>query len=307
MCMQKEQNIEKSQRKKGLLANLLSDNRGASLLFVLGIMMFLLVICTSVLAAAGNNVGYMVNQREYSQIQALDESIHRAIMFSLQANVADDVNAPASLGLQLARALVDAEAIGGLGPVTMENGPDPGAGILLDYSSVEAPTLADPSKLGRSSSLVRIGSIEFLFIDQWVTIVDGVPAICLWVDEDGSGDPPHGGASCEADDFCIAREPGEAWVAATLQVTVVINITTPILGAAANRTVSTRAIYSYTGGHLLENPDDADFNAAVSAGWEWLWQPGDVGPPLTFGRVDSIDSEGNVGRWVLESYETIRN
>jgi hypothetical protein len=278
MCGQKERN------------NLLKDNRGASLLFVLGIMMFLLVICTSVLVAAGNNVSYMVNQREYSQIQALDESIHRAIMFSLQANGEDDVEDPASLGLQLAYALYDARADFGAGLAMSGMGlvpdPDPDAptGILLDYALLEL----------RSNSRIRISRIEFSFVNQWVDIMEAVPALCLWVD-DGLGGALH---NCAAAGFCIAREPGQAWVDADLQVMVDIEVDFVRLGTPITRTASTRAVYSYTGGHLSEVADP-DFDP-----WAWRQteaaegEEEDEAPALVF---------DDVGRWVLESYETIRN
>jgi len=77
---------------------------GASIIFILGIMMFLMVIGVSTMAAAYSNIGYVSRQRDYGVIRILDESIHNNIMFSLQ----EDITNKNLLGWQLVQELFDA-------------------------------------------------------------------------------------------------------------------------------------------------------------------------------------------------------
>ena len=301
-----------------ILMNLLKDNRGASLIFVLGIMMFLFVICASVLVAAGNNLSYMINQRDHGQIQAIDESIHKTIMFGLQDNINGGIENTSSLGWQLARALFDAADEFGewLVPVVFTNCPvhtpnlDPACdecneGIVFDYDG-----------LALDDGRIRISRIELMFIDQRVDILEAEPGLCLWVDEpegiDEDGDPippppPHLDLEDHEDFGCIPRIPKEAWVDVALQVTVDIRVNFVRLGTTISRTVRTRAVYSYEGGHLTE--DEIDEDSDDEDYWEyisWLlyeWEGDDYDPfeepPLNF--------NGEVGSWVLESHETIAN
>lgn len=94
---------------KKAAAKKLRGRRGASLIFVLGMMLCLMLISVSVLAAATANARYSVNQREHDQILLLDNSIQKNIMYSLQRDESDDNY----LSFQLAKALYDAGADGG--------------------------------------------------------------------------------------------------------------------------------------------------------------------------------------------------
>ncbi|MCL2088290.1 MAG: hypothetical protein FWH14_02290 [Oscillospiraceae bacterium] len=63
---------------------------GASLVFVLGVMLLIMSIGASTLAAAGANTGFNLRQRQYSNIMLLNDSVHRNIMYSLQHDPADE-------------------------------------------------------------------------------------------------------------------------------------------------------------------------------------------------------------------------
>jgi hypothetical protein len=65
---------------------LISRNKGESLIYVLGVMMFLVIVCFSVTAAAVNSIRYVSSQKEYNDIMVVDNSIHKSMMYSLQSN-----------------------------------------------------------------------------------------------------------------------------------------------------------------------------------------------------------------------------
>ena len=71
------------------IKTILNSNSGVSLIFVLAAMMLLMAVGTSALVAAGANAGNLQQQKEYSQIMILDESVHRNIMYSLQHDPSD--------------------------------------------------------------------------------------------------------------------------------------------------------------------------------------------------------------------------
>jgi len=74
---------------------------GASIVFVLGIMMFLMAIGVSTMAAGAANSGALMRQNEYNKILMLGKSVHDNIMFSLQADPGNED----LLGFQLATAM----------------------------------------------------------------------------------------------------------------------------------------------------------------------------------------------------------
>jgi Tfp pilus assembly protein PilV len=82
----------------------LKRTSGASLIFVLFIMLFLMSIGVSTLAAAFANSGYIMRQSDYSRVRLLYESVHENIMHSLQVNPEDDDY----LGYQIAMAIFKA-------------------------------------------------------------------------------------------------------------------------------------------------------------------------------------------------------
>ena len=86
---------------KNRILTVLKSKSGASILFVLGIMLFLLAVGSSVMAAASANHGSNARQNRYNAALVLNESIQRNIRYSLQST---DENTLAS---NLTRALYD--------------------------------------------------------------------------------------------------------------------------------------------------------------------------------------------------------
>lgn len=88
---------------KSKTVSALKDQSGASLLFVLGVMLMLLAVGASVLAAAFGNFGIGIMQENHNRAMLLGDSIHRNIEHSL-VNLADDEN---SLAQQIARQIYE--------------------------------------------------------------------------------------------------------------------------------------------------------------------------------------------------------
>lgn len=90
---------------------ILRSKSGASLMFVLGIMLFLLAIAGSIMAAASANIGANVRQERYNRAIVLTDSIHRSIKHSLEIIPTTDdysVDEPVnSLAYQLAMAIYE--------------------------------------------------------------------------------------------------------------------------------------------------------------------------------------------------------
>jgi len=68
----------------------IKNESGVSILFVLGIMMMLLAVGASVMAAAFGNVGIGIRQERHNRAMLLTDSIHRNIMYSLQMEGYDE-------------------------------------------------------------------------------------------------------------------------------------------------------------------------------------------------------------------------
>jgi len=68
----------------------IKNESGVSILFVLGIMMMLLAVGASVMAAAFGNVGIGIRQERHNRAMLLTDSIHRNIMHSLLEYDDDD-------------------------------------------------------------------------------------------------------------------------------------------------------------------------------------------------------------------------
>jgi len=98
-------------RLRNKVLSILKDKSGASLMFVLGIMLLLLAIGGSVLVAASTNVGANVRQEKYNAAVILTDSIHRSIKYSLEevpeSTDYPDSNFESSLAYQIARGIYD--------------------------------------------------------------------------------------------------------------------------------------------------------------------------------------------------------
>jgi len=89
----------------------LKSKSGASLMFVLGIMLLLLAIAGSIMAAASANIGANVRQDRYNRAVLLTDSVHRSIKHSLEAmpntEAYIDNEFANSLAFQIARAIYE--------------------------------------------------------------------------------------------------------------------------------------------------------------------------------------------------------
>jgi hypothetical protein len=108
------------------------DNKGESLLYVLGVMMFLVLICFSVTAAAVTSMRNVTLQKQYSDAMIMDYSIHKNIMYSLQA----DPNS--GLAREFSRAIRDGAAF------TTSGGETP---LIINIAGTDIDTMDPDSKI----------------------------------------------------------------------------------------------------------------------------------------------------------------
>ncbi|MCL2254921.1 MAG: hypothetical protein FWC09_10805, partial [Lachnospiraceae bacterium] len=213
------------------------DNRGISLLYILGIMMFLLAIGTSVLAASGANMGFLARQRVHNQAVLLDDSVHRNIMYSLQFDTAD----PSLLAEQLFWLMYFEE--------DEDARPEDFVQGAINLNNMQ-PTInfSNGTNITAEEANVRLTRITLSITELNVIITDSRPAIWEIIAlEDGEIYIPQVGD----EDFIDvdgepairrlerAREPRTADVDALLEVTVEIS--------ANGRMIASRAFYSYEG------------------------------------------------------------
>ena len=274
------------------------DNNGASLIFVLAAMMLLFAVGTSVLVAASNTVGYLKQQKEHSQVMILDESVHKSIMYSLQADPfdpSDEEKLLPRLSWQLVMALYEAKddafSADGLGVISLEAVIDTD-GAPLDL--MDADTDRD----------IYVNSISLSFPRQEVIIIPAVPAIFEDIygipgedDEEGDEEDDEEDEEEEEDEegeiewierkLLYPRIPKEALVNATMVVSVEIVVKGKTGGRTWERTVTSRATYEYMGGFLSDDPDGELFEVYE----EWICE--NTGP-------EDVDMEGIFGLDIAE-------
>ena len=206
---------------------------GASIIFVVGIMMFLMAIGVSTMAAGASNAGALQRQNEYNRILLLSKSVHDNIMYSLQANPEDDV----LLGYQLAYALfsaydmmmreVEDELDQEIDPLPLKNIINKiqiriGEDLLFDANYP-------------STDMIHVSGVTFKFPVQ--DIVDS-PAIMLYDSEDN---------------IIEIIKPRTATINA--RMVVEIEVTARDLRADSNdRRVLSRATYEYKNGRMIGIP-----------------------------------------------------
>jgi hypothetical protein len=88
-----------------LKSKMLTNKKGASLIFVMCISLLFMTIGISALVAGSSNAAFVQYQREYNQVRLLEDSIHRIVMYSLQRrDVPFDSN---HMSFQLMNAIYD--------------------------------------------------------------------------------------------------------------------------------------------------------------------------------------------------------
>jgi len=205
------------------IAVIIKDKSGVSLIFVLGVMMFLLAIGASLLAAASANIGANVRQNEYNRVIVLGDSIHRSIMHSLQADPEDEN----SLANRLAWIVYETPDIVSQGSIELELDIDtPGNDDVPEYMTISI-------------------TLSFLFREVLTTqATEYVPEIPSFTDTDG--------ITVEAVP-AVPGMPETASISADMLVTVVIEADGVIRDGS--RFITTQAVYEYRGGLLSDDPD----------------------------------------------------
>ena len=238
----------KGNKKRTGVYMVLKSKSGASLMFVLAVMMLLMAISISVLTAAGASAGIYLKQKEHSQIIVLDESIQKNIMYSLQSNPSD----AALLSRQLVMAIYEA------------NDPELAFGGVAFGLSSKTLGLSLGNGVDITSGSVKVDSITLAFPEQNVVLMPPVPAIYEDVfDVDGN----------KIDRVVvIGRDPKTASISATMTVTVKIS--------ANGKTMTTRTSYEYHGGFLSDDvngihsleEDDSTFAMSFTADGYGEWR-----------------------------------
>jgi hypothetical protein len=210
----------------------LKSKSGASMMFVLGVMLTLLFISTSVLVAASAAVGAVINRQVNNQLGLYADSIHRTVYHSLldidgdegrdvrNLNNAGDIDPyPASLGGQLVAIMYH--------EFRVENVPGDGPYVR------SIRTFAGEDPVTREIDL-QLGTRDFFNDDVDARfdarITDG------WMEID-----------IEPTVQVISRDP--------LSVMVSGRVTVRVLIQSGNRRNASETIYNYTGGYLEGTSD----------------------------------------------------
>jgi len=240
---------------------------GASMIFVLGIMMFLMAIGVSTLAAAGANTVFVVRQNEFNRVRFLDESIHNSIRDSLQFafDPADEDKIKESLRYQIAMAIYRANDpdYNGHGYSNINPG--------LDNSELEI-FINDEEINTLSGALIQVDQITLKFQDA---------------EKQQNGVRINNRITLESGDII---EPKSATLSALLKVEVELSVRDWGTGEIYpdGRKVTSVSIYSYSGGRLKEKDSPITF-------------PGE----MVF-NTDEF-GEAAYGIWELVSYGVINN
>jgi hypothetical protein len=202
---------------------ILKSNSGFSLVFVLGIMLMLLTIGASVLAAAAANTGFTRAQRTHIQATLLDTAVHENIMYSLASHSGEG-----SLWAQL---VLDVYNDPDMPPAVIE------VGLYEHNLAAAAP-----------GSNVRLATVTVAFPVQDFFTENPVPAVFhKMLEDDGDGN------EVEVSYPVRDRIPGSATLAAEMEVTVAIIAWEDTM---RQRTIVSTATYSYTGGRLSDDPEE---------------------------------------------------
>lgn len=218
---------------------ILKNNSGISLLFVLGIMLLFFAIGGSAIAAASANVGGYIRQMRSNQIRVLEYSIHRNIKFSLL----DDPENPDLMSYQIVMALLEAND-----PEASDYNTDGLEEINLRVGNINFST--ESINVHDTNSQVYIEDIILSFPLQNITITAEVPEIPAIMDGDTELSPKVDGI------------PRSASVNARMEVTVITG--------TQGRTITSLAIYEFTGGVLSEMSGAMQFTPEGYGKWSLI-------------------------------------
>jgi hypothetical protein len=208
-------------------------------------MLFLLAIGISTMAAAFANAGYIMRQSDYSRVRLLHESIHDNIMHSLLLDPEDET----LLGYQIAMAIFRANDPTDTDYVHPPDDDEPAPGL----GDIPLTIRIDDIPIGNFGARITVDSIILSFPNQFVSIIEAIPYEPQF--------PPNNPPSIQLpDDEIITqrrwREPRTATVNASMVVEVVIT--------SGDRTITSIAVYEYTGGRLADYPISTDYEPSTT-------------------------------------------
>ena len=208
-------------RLKNKITAILKNASGVSLMFVLGVMMMLLLIGASLLVAASSNVGTNIRQNEFNRVMLLSNSIHRNIMYSLQADPENED----LLANQIAWIIYNAHDED-IEEITLVIDMDAEIPASMSVSIILSFPFHEVRVFESSGYIPGIEGIEYYDEEgNWI-VIEGVPE--------------------------VPRIPETATVKAEMLVTVVIE--SDAMVREGSRLVTTQAAYEYRGGFLTDDP-----------------------------------------------------
>jgi len=207
-------------RLKNKIKAILKDKSGVSLMFVLGVMMMLLLIGASLLVAASSNVGTNIRQNEFNRVMLLSNSIHRNIMYSLQADPEND----GLLANQLAWIIYEAQDED-IDDITLRLDMDADIPASMSVNIILSIPFHEVRVFEASDYVPGIEESGYFDGEVWI-VIEATPE--------------------------IPRIPETAEIKAEMLVTVVIESNAMV--REGSRLVTTQAAYEYRGGFLTDDP-----------------------------------------------------
>jgi len=208
-------------RQKNKITAILKDTTGVSLMFVLGVMMMLLLIGASLLVAASSNVGTNIRQNEFNRVMLMSNSIHRNIMYSLQADPENE----GLLANQLAWIIYEAHD-DDIEDITLKLDMDADIPASMSVSIILSIPFHEVRISESSDYFPGIEGSDYYDEEGNHIVIEAVPE--------------------------VPRVPETANIKAEMLVTVVIESDAMI--REGSRLVTTQAAYEYRGGFLTDDP-----------------------------------------------------
>lgn len=166
---------------------IISSKSGASLLFVLAVMMLLMAVGVSVLVSAGSNLSTGINKQLDNRLNIYTDSMQRTILYGLK--LGDDVDkfittdTLTTLNGQILGALYKKATAPYAGPLNIPDG-EYSTGLIIKYDDPSIKDIADLSAIEsveiKVDAVVRVTSYK---LEQAALDSDGIEIL------DGSGKP----------------------------------------------------------------------------------------------------------------------
>jgi hypothetical protein len=192
-------------------------------------------------------------------------------MYSLQAEPGNEE----LLGYMLAMAIFEANDPTAFTPPLAPGVPAPGLADITDLIIT-----LDGTPLEEFGGRITLESITITFPDQFVSIFDAIPA---------TAQVPAGATGDDIITHARPREPRTATVNASMIVEVTVR--------SVGRSITSIAVYEYTGGRLTDDPDGANSTVTENISFEMAFEK-----PAVFGGPDD---RGGYGRWRMIRHEFI--